>query len=293
MKTHNHYTDLMNNMPEQTQHDWLEILVQCKDNVRKRIVPFLKTVKNQQPNLGIGAGGDPIKQVDMAAENAIVEILEARELDFTLISEESGFKKFGEHSGESYVTIDPIDGTTNVFRGIPFYATSIAISPQPTLRTIHSALVTDLFHNTTYTARKGEGAWRDGKPIVPSRNTLLMEGVIGLDLNSYRIKPLAHRLSRLIEQTKHIRHFGANALELCYVADGTTDAFIDIRGKLRTTDMAAAWLIINEAGGRITSPQGKQLNVNLGPKQRVEFVAAGNKKIHDEILRLITQDGKK
>lgn len=271
----------------------MNTLIQCKKNVQKRIAPLLKTVKHQQPNLGIGAGGDPIKQVDLAAENAILEILKTNLQSFTLISEESGFERIGKRSNECYVTTDPIDGTTNVFRGIPFYATSITISSQPTLQTVHSALVADLFHDISYTAQKGKGAWRNGTPIVPSTNTSLSEGVIGLDLNSYRIEQLAPRLNKLIEHTKHIRHFGANALELCYVADGTTDAFIDIRGKLRTTDMAAAWLIINEAGGKITSPDGEQLNVDLSPQQKVKFVAAANSEMHDAILRLIKQDGKK
>jgi myo-inositol-1(or 4)-monophosphatase len=88
----------------------------------------------------------------------------------------------------------------------------------------------------------------------------------------------------MIQKTKHIRHFGANALELCYVADGTTDVFIDIRGKLRTTDMAAAWLILQEANAKITTPEGKPLNVRLSPKQKVTFIAAANQKIHKNIL---------
>ena len=280
-------------MPTRGQHDWMNVLIQCKKNVQERIAPLLKTVKHHQPNLGIGAGGDPIKQVDLAAENAITEILKIYLTNFTLISEESGFERFGKNPDECYVTTDPIDGTTNVFRGIPFYATSIAVSSRPSLQTVHSALVADLFHDICYTAQKGKGAWRNEKPIAPSTNTSLSEGVIGLDLNSYRIKQLAPRLNKLIENTKHIRHFGANALELCYVADGTTDAFIDIRGKLRTTDMAAAWLIINEAGGKITSPDGEQLDVDLTPKQKVEFVAAANSEMHDAILRLIKQDDKK
>ena len=86
--------------------------------------------------------------------------------------------------------------------------------------------------------------------------------MIGMDINTFKIQKLIPRLMSIIERTKHIRHLGANALELCYVADGTTDAFIDIRGKLRTTDMAAAWLIIQEAGGTITTPEGKPLTSN-------------------------------
>jgi myo-inositol-1(or 4)-monophosphatase len=71
------------------------------------------------------------------------------------------------------------------------------------------------------------------------------------------------------------------------VADGKTDAFVDIRGKLRTTDMAAAWLILREAGAVITGPDGEELEVRLDPKQKVEFVASANHEIHRTILSLI------
>jgi len=267
--------------------NWLQILVQCKNAVRERIAPILKKLKQPQPNLGIGAGGDPIKETDIEAEDAVVNTLRQYQTSFTLISEESGVKEYGESPRECYVTTDPIDGTTNLMRGVPFYATSIAVSTEPTLNSVHAALVADLFHDVTYTAQKGFGSYRDEKRISPSDNVSLEEAVIGLDLNSYKVRRIAPRLTALIERTKHIRHLGANALELCYVADGRTDAFIDIRGKLRTTDMAAAWLILNEAGALITAPDGKALDVRLDPKQRVEFIATANHEMHMTILSLI------
>ncbi len=269
------------------QINWLSILVQCKKSIQEQIRPLLKTLSQPQPNLGIGAGGDPIKQVDLAAENAIINIIKKHKISFTLISEESGIKEYGETPHEHFVTADPIDGTTNLIRGIPFYATSIAVSTKPTLNAIHTALVADLTHGVTYTAQKGEGACRNNQKITPSKTTSLKEAVIGIDLNTYKIPQIAPQLTGLIQETKHIRHLGANALELCYVADGTTDAFIDIRGKLRTTDMAAAWLIVNEAGAKITTPEGKPLNIKLDPKQKVAFIAAANKKIYKTILNLI------
>lgn len=269
------------------QTDWLQILVECQKSVKKQITPLLKTLNQPQPNLGLGAGGDPIKQIDLAAENAIITPLKEHEISFTLISEESGIKKYGEKPNECFVTTDPIDGTTNLMRGIPFYATSIAVSTQPNLRTVHTALVADLFHDITYTAQKGKGAYRNAKRITPSRNYMLEEAVIGVDLNTYKVSKIAPQLSGLIHKTKHIRHFGANALELCYVADGTTDAFIDIRGKLRATDMSAAWLIVEEAGAKMTTPTGKPLNIKLDPKQKIAFIAAANPKIHATILDLI------
>ncbi|MCS7096782.1 MAG: inositol monophosphatase family protein [Nitrososphaerota archaeon] len=267
--------------------DWASLLVECKENVRRQITPLLKGVSSKGPNLGVGAGGDPIKQADLAAEKAIIDTLTSHDVSFILISEESGIRQYGENPKRNYVTVDPIDGTTNLTRGIPFYATSIAVSSKPTMNSVHTALVADLFHETTYTAEKGKGAHRNGERIFPSNETSLEDAVIGLDLNTYKVNEIAPKVTKLIGQTKHIRHLGANALELCYVADGTTDAFIDIRGKLRATDTAAAWLIIKEAGGKITHPDGTQLNSKLDPKERVNFVASGNAKLHKTILNLI------
>lgn len=267
--------------------NWIQILVECKESIRRQVAPILKTLSYPQPDLGIGAGGDPIKEADMAAENAIVDVLRKHKISFTLVSEESGVKEYGRAPTDCFVTADPIDGTTNLMRGVPFYASSIAISTEAKLSRIRAGLVTDLFHGATYTAQKGKGAYRDGAKIMPSSNVLLEEAVIGIDLNSYKVDKIVPLLNELIKRTNHIRHFGANALELCYVADGTTDAFIDIRGKLRTTDVAAASLILREAGGIITMPDGKALDAKLDPRQKVEFIAAANHEIHRIILDLI------
>lgn len=270
-----------------TQTDWLKILVHCKDNVKAQIRPHLKTLSEPQPDLGRGAGGDQMKPIDLVAEKAIVEVLQQHCASFTLISEESGVKEFGANPKQCYVTVDPIDGTTNMVRGLPFYASSIAISTQPALSTVFAALVTDLVHNTTYTALEGKGAYCNGEKITPSARTSLEDAVVGLDLNSFKVKELVPQLTSLIQNTKHIRHFGANALELCYVADSLTDAFVDIRGKLRVTDTAAGFLILKEAGGTITAPEGYALDAKLDPKQKIKFIASGNKQLHKTILSLV------
>ena len=267
--------------------DWLPILVQCKENVLTHVRPLLKTLKEPQPDLGRGAGGDQMKLVDLAAEKAIVEILLKNQLSFTLVSEESGVKEFGDSPQEYYITSDPIDGTTNLVRGLPFYCTSIAVSNKPKLSQVFAGIVSDLHHGTTYTATKGNGAQRNGEKISTSTTSTLDDAIIGLDLNSYKVKEIAPRLSELIQNTKHIRHFGANALELCFVAEGLTDAFVDIRGKLRATDVAAGFLILKEAGGTIATTGGKSVDGNLDPTQTVTFVASANKNIQNAILSLL------
>jgi myo-inositol-1(or 4)-monophosphatase len=272
-----------------SEFDWAQIFLDCKQNILANICPLLKTQKEPQPDLGVGAGGDKTKLVDLSAEKAIVEVFLQQDVSFTLVSEESGIKEYGIKPKGCYVTVDPVDGTTNLVRGLPFFCSSIAISRRPFLSDVYAAMVIDLCRGITYTATRGEGAYRDETRIVTSTVTSLAEAVIGLDLNSYKVKELVPLLSDLIQSTRHIRHFGANALELCFVAEGLTDAFVDIRGKLRTTDVAAGFLILKEAGGTISTINGKSVDAELDPAQTLIFVASGNNKIHEKILNLITQ----
>ncbi len=273
-----------------TQPDWQHILTECQIKVQAAIIPCLSTLREPQPNLGMGAGGDMMKPVDLAAETAIVETLKEHGVSFTLVSEESGIKKIGNSPESCYVTVDPIDGTTNLIHSLPFYASSIAVSSKPTLASVYAAMVADLAHGVVYTAIEGKGAYRNGEKIATSKTESLEEALIGLDINSYNGNFTVQKVSDLIKKTKHIRHFGANALEICYVAEGLTDAFVDLRNKIRTTDVAAGFLIAKEAGGVVTDPENRPINVKLDPKQTMSFVASANKKIHKQILGLVHLD---
>ena len=265
--------------------DWLEILTETTQHIKATITPLIKTPIAEK-TYGTGAGGDPKKHIDLQAEKALIETLTEHNISFTLISEETGTKNYGPKPTYQ-VTTDPIDGTTNTLRGIPFACTSIAISKTPRLDAIQAAAVADLFHDTTYLAQKNLGAYRNYQKITPAQTTILTDAVVGIDLNTYKVARLSAKLNKLLMQTKHIRHLGANALELCYVADGTTDAFIDIRGKLRTTDIAAATLIIQEAGATITTPKNTPLINPLSPTETSAFIATGNISLHQTILKII------
>jgi myo-inositol-1(or 4)-monophosphatase len=267
--------------------NWQQIFLECKNNIQENIKPCLKTLKDPQPNLGKGAGGDVMKPVDLAAETAIVETFLQHDISFTLISEESGIRAYGETPKECYVTVDPIDGTTNLMHGLPFYASSIAISHKPELTDVYAGMVVDLSNGVTYSAFKDEGAYRDGEKMETAKTTSLDAAVAGLDLNTYKAPEVVPKVTALIVNTKHIRHFGANALEICYVANGLTDAFIDLREKIRTTDIAAGFLIVKEAGGIVTTPNNQPLNIKLDPNERLSFIASGNQQIHQKILSLV------
>ena len=267
--------------------DWLKIIQECSQKMRKEALNYYGSPE-AATSFGIGAGGDTMKKIDLAAEKALIDCLTKHEISCTLISEESGIKKIGSQPSEYFVTTDPVDGTTNAVRGLPFSANVIAVSKGPYLQDVETALVSDLSHNITYTAQKNQGAFKNGKQIKPSETTSLEKALIGIDFNTFKFRELVTKLEGLFKRGKHFRHFGANALEICYVADGTTDAFIDIRGKLRVTDMVASYLILCEAGGIMLTPEGDELNVPLAPTQRLAFIATSNKTIYKAIKESLT-----
>jgi myo-inositol-1(or 4)-monophosphatase len=262
--------------------DWLEILQECSQKMRRAALRYYGSPK-AAVGFGVGAGGDISKRIDLAAEKALIDCLGKHEISYTLVSEEAGTKKIGFGPPKYYVTTDPVDGTTNAIRGLPFSATVIAVSREPWLRNIETAIVSDIIHGITYTAQKNKGAFRNGKRIKTSEISEIEDAVIGVDLNTFKIEEMLAKLKSLFKKGKHFRHFGANALDICYVADGSTDAFIDVRGKLRVTDVAASYLILREAGGIMVSPEGDELNVPLAPTQRVAFIAAANNRIYESI----------
>jgi myo-inositol-1(or 4)-monophosphatase len=267
--------------------DWLGIIQECSQKMREAALNFYGSPEAAK-GFGVGAGGDTMKKIDLAAEKALVDCLNKHEASCTLVSEESGVKKIGFQPSEYFVTTDPVDGTTNAVHGLPFSANVIAVSKGPYLKDVETAIVTDIFHNITYTAEKNKGAFKNGTKIKPSETVSIEEAVIGIDLNTFKIRELQTKLEGLFKKGKHFRHFGANALEICYVADGSTDAFIDIRGKLRVTDMVASYLILREAGGIMVTPEGEELNVPLVPTQRLSFIAASNQTIYEAIKEALT-----
>jgi myo-inositol-1(or 4)-monophosphatase len=264
--------------------NWLEILLECSHKMRRAALKFYGSPK-AAVSFGVGAGGDNSKRIDLAAEKALIDCLSKHEISCTLVSEEAGTKKIGFGYPEYYVITDPVDGTTNAIRGLPFSANVIAVSKSPFLKDVETAIVHDISHNVIYSAQKNKGSFRNGKIIKTSKKSEITEAVIGIDFNTMQIEDTINKLKGLLRITNHFRHFGANALEVCYVADGKIDAFIDIRGKLRVTDIVSSYLILKEAGGIILSPEGNELNITLDATQRFSFISASNMEIYDYIKK--------
>ena len=224
-------------------------------------------------------------KIDKLAEDVIINSLKSQNISCIVVSEECGIMEIGGKP-DVYIVIDSIDGTTNAIRGVPFFCTSIAMSKSNSIKNVDAGVVLNLYDGTIFYAERGKGAYMNDKKIKTSDRISLEDAVIGIDFSKSEEKIIT-RLMPLFKKVRHIRHFGANALEICFVASGFIDAFVDVREMLRVTDMAASYIILKEAGGEILTPNGKKLDSILEPTQRVSFIAASNSIICDKILKTI------
>lgn len=228
--------------------------------------------------LRIGADGTPTEKIDEVAENAALSVLEEDGRSMRFVSEELGEKIIGKKPEFTFV-LDPIDGTFNAVNNIPFFCVPIAIGSSD-LSDIRYGYVKNLINGNIYTAEKGKGALLNNKRIHVSSYTKLPQ----LSVISYSHRPNAVAINN--HNVRRVRVFGCAALELCYVASGIFDAFIDMRGMLRITDIAAGKLIVEEAGGVISDGKGAPLSTPLDVRQRVNVVAS-NGRVHNELLELV------
>jgi myo-inositol-1(or 4)-monophosphatase len=253
----------------------IDILKDACRQVNEQTKNLIGTVEGSQ-KFGKGAGGDTSRKVDLVAEKTVIDTIKRNNFKPTIIGEECGRIK-GE---KGFLIMDAIDGTTNASRGIPFCCCSLAYAIDYKLSSVVDAAIIDLARGDLYYASKGTGAYLNGNKIEVrkySNNGSAGEQqekdiLIGMNISGVS-EDIINHLSKVISKASHTRHFGANALELCYFARGFMDAYIDIRGKIRSTDMAAAYLIVKESGGKLYSKTGSELDSELGVNTTMSFLA--------------------
>lgn len=231
--------------------------------------------------MGRGAGGDISRRIDLIAEKTVIDLTRKQGIEFTIIGEECGRI---DGSREGYIVMDAIDGTANAVCGIPFFCCSIAYASDYSLSAVEDAAIIDLTRGDLYYASKNKGAFLNGNRINVKQESY-MDSIIGINISG--VKPtIVERLAPIIAQSYHIRQFGANALEMCFIARGFLDAYIDLRGKIRPTDIAAGYLIAKEAGAKMYSGDGSDLESDLDVKTRLSFAAIANDKMHEQLISL-------
>ena len=188
-----------------------------------------------------GYDGDQTKKIDQLAEITAFDFLEDKEIDWNIVSEESGII---ERGGDRTLIFDPIDGTYNAVNGIPLYSTSLALSTGPDRSIIESGVVLDIPTGTCFKAVKGEGAFMDDIRIH-TRDYIERDAVFSSFLGPDSVEDNR----RILSWPRRGRYFGSISLEICFVAKGALDLFALFSRVPRITDIAAAHLILLEAGG--------------------------------------------
>lgn len=218
---------------------------------------------------------DFVTEVDQAAEQEIITILQQAYPDHAILAEESG------ETGDSEFQwiIDPLDGTTNFIHGLPYYCVSIALAHRGI---VTQAVVYDPTRNDLFTASRGRGAFLNERRIRVSRRDRLADGLIGTGFPFRDQQGVENYLKMFGTMTEHcagIRRPGAAALDLANVAAGRMDGFFE-QG-LNAWDVAAGSLIVSEAGGLVGNYTGESDFLHQG-----EIIAA-NPKIYAQMVKLL------
>jgi len=228
------------------------------------------------------ARNDFVTQVDLAAEEIIIEIIRERYPDHAFLAEERG--AHGKKSDHQWI-IDPLDGTTNFIHGFPVFAVSIALKVHDELE---AGVIYDPNRQEIFSAIRGGGAQVDGRKIRVSRRNSLEGTLIGTGFpyrsNAETRKRYLHMLDKVLQHTAGVRRPGAAALDLAYLAAGRLDGFWEFG--LQIWDIAAGALIIREAGGILSDIDNQEDYLKTGN------LVAGNPKVHDALKALLVPPGR-
>src|SRR4051794_13435173 len=234
--------------------DWLALSRRALESVRAALARY-PTTSDRGAETGRGEGGDMTLVIDRAAEDAIFAELDALGHPLTAISEERGEVALAG-GGPTHVVIDPVDGSLNAKRRLPFACVSIAVASGPQMADVVFGYVGEIEGPAEWWARAGEGAYRGDYPIAP-----LDPGPLEiLGIETARPEAVAAAAAVLGEfEAKRIRALGSVAATLCLVADGRIDAMLSLRA-VRSVDAAAGQLIVSEAGGVAEAPESLSLD---------------------------------
>ncbi|HIP91361.1 MAG TPA: bifunctional NADP phosphatase/NAD kinase [Methanothermococcus okinawensis] len=266
------------------------------ESIEKGVKPLIGWEGSEEV-VKIGADGTPTKRIDVIAENIGINTIE-RHCSAVVISEEIGVKKVGEGAPEYIVVLDPIDGTYNALNNLPIYAVSIAIGKIAgkyrglegvrgmSIEDLELGIVKNIATGEIYYGRVNKGAYilekndREWKKIEVSNTKDLKDATVGVFAYGLTTNTLNFIKDRKV---RRIRIFGSVALEMCYVARGALDAFINVNETTRLCDIAGSYVILRESGGVITDRDGRPLDMKLDIGERRSLICS-NRALHRKLI---------
>lgn len=261
--------------------EWIDILKKAATMAYDKTHHLLGT-KEGAEIVQQGAGGDSATKIDIVAENTVIEELVKKNLDFHLVSEEIGDKYYGDEMHKEkctdYIILDPIDGSLNANRGIPYSCISVARATGPNTKYLTEGVVMNVYNKDMFWAVIGKGAFLNNKSISVSKIEDIDKAVMGVSISAKEpVSVTFNRYKPLIDKVYKVRVMGAVALMLCEVANGSFDFHLDIREKVRIVDLAAGMLIVQEAGGVIFTRDGNPIEVALSINSTSSIIASSKK----------------
>ena len=224
---------------------------------------------------------DIVTEADMAVEKMFRALIAERFPSHAVVAEEMGQ---GGAAGATHEWVfDPIDGTTNFAHGIPFFCASLALEVNGVAEV---AAIYEPSRRELYTAERGVGAWLNGQPLKVSATAEMIDAVVCTGF-PYTIledpsAPVA-LFGRFLGVSRAVRRFGSAALDLAYVAAGRLDGFYET--SLNRWDIAAGALLVQEAGGQVSSYTGAAFSARTGE------ILASNGRLHGAMQTIIQDAG--
>jgi myo-inositol-1(or 4)-monophosphatase len=256
---------------------WLELCRAAVADV-KAVLEQLPTRAERERVVGLGKGGDETGALDEAAEAATLRHFDRD--DVRIVSEELGFRGDGRYT----VVVDPIDGSQNAERGIPYFCLCIAVADGETIDDVFFGYVYDFGADEEWFAMRGGGAFLDGKALTGAPNDYIEM----LSLEATKATLVGESLAVLAPLTDRVRVMGAQALSYCHLAAGRTDAVVCLKPS-RPVDFAAAQLVVRERGFAIELFDAPPIGAcPLDLKARSRVVAAGNTELCSRLATALT-----
>jgi myo-inositol-1(or 4)-monophosphatase len=261
--------------------DYLGVCRAAVEDVRG-VLSDLPTRAEREPVVGDGMGGDETTAVDAAAEEVILERLRAID-GATIVSEEVGELK---GDGDLRVVVDPIDGSLNAKRGIPFFSLSVAVAEGETMDDVVFGYVYDFGSGEEWTAQRGGGALLNGADLGP---TLPKEEIEILSFEATLTSSVAEKAAAMVGIAYRLRIMGSLALSLCHLAAGRVDAVCSLK-PARSVDIAAAQLLVRERGLAIDLPEAPPFGeAPLDIEGRSRVVAAATPEVAAGLFAALSQ----
>jgi fructose-1,6-bisphosphatase/inositol monophosphatase family enzyme len=232
------------------------------------------------------AKGDSVKWFDLAADEAASAYLKEHfPCPVVLLSEECSPREFGPGQPEFTVVLDPVDGSDNFARGMAPVGMAVALIPHScpiSVESVQYALVGNLVTGQIFTAEQGNGALCNGKQIRTGLCNVLTSAMISCELNHFAVRaPLANVLSR----ARGVRTLGCATQAITLVASGSIDTHLDLRDRLTPENFLAPSLILTEAGGTMSGPQGEPIPEITDLTQHFSIIASGSPELHSVLVQ--------